>query len=188
MAGDGVLFAGSGPGFSRLAPFLCSGALTLGRGPGSNRTMRTLGRGLYPMQSHQGLCAETAAMAVVGASSLDRLADGDQPCDVQRRPRRRRGGPPERDSLGNGVGNRAGLDLHDSVLPGSSRPFCSVFCRGDSMWFHRRYDFFGLLLEQARVTEEGLKLLVDFVRDPGPKTWAIRSSRPKKRPMKSAAG
>jgi len=60
-------------GASRLqiaAPFLCSGALTLGVILGSNRTMRTLGRGLYPMQSHQGLCAETAAMVVVGASSL----------------------------------------------------------------------------------------------------------------------
>jgi predicted phosphate transport protein (TIGR00153 family) len=34
------------------------------------------------------------------------------------------------------------------------------------MWFHKRYDFFGLLLEQARVTEEGLKLLVDFVENP----------------------
>jgi len=52
------------------APFLCSGALMLGVILGSNRTMRTLGRGLYPMLSHQGLCAETAAMAVVGASSL----------------------------------------------------------------------------------------------------------------------
>jgi PiT family inorganic phosphate transporter len=60
-------------GASRLqaaAPFLCSGALTLGVILGSNRTMRTLGRGLYPMQSHEGLCAETAAMMVVGASSL----------------------------------------------------------------------------------------------------------------------
>jgi len=37
------------------------------------------------------------------------------------------------------------------------------------MWFHKRYDFFGLLLEQARVTEEGLKFLVDFVQDPGEK-------------------
>jgi predicted phosphate transport protein (TIGR00153 family) len=35
------------------------------------------------------------------------------------------------------------------------------------MWFHKRYDFFGLLLEQARVTEEGLKLLVEFVEKPG---------------------
>ena len=52
------------------APFLCSGALTLGVILGSNRTMRTLGRGLYPMQSHQGLCAETAAMMLVGASAL----------------------------------------------------------------------------------------------------------------------
>jgi PiT family inorganic phosphate transporter len=53
-----------------VAPFLCSGALTLGVVLGSNRTMRTLGRGLYPMQSDQGLCAETAAMLVVGAGSL----------------------------------------------------------------------------------------------------------------------
>jgi len=34
------------------------------------------------------------------------------------------------------------------------------------MWFHKRYDFFGLLLEQARVTEEGLKLLVEFAQNP----------------------
>jgi predicted phosphate transport protein (TIGR00153 family) len=40
------------------------------------------------------------------------------------------------------------------------------------MWFHKRYDFFGLLLEQTRVTEEGLRLLVDFVQDPGPKLGA----------------
>lgn len=53
-----------------LAPFLCSAALTLGVIVGSHRTMRTLGRGLYPMQSHQGLCAESAAMALVGLSAL----------------------------------------------------------------------------------------------------------------------
>jgi uncharacterized protein Yka (UPF0111/DUF47 family) len=34
------------------------------------------------------------------------------------------------------------------------------------MWFHRRYDFYGMLLDQARVTEEGLKLLGEFVRAP----------------------
>ena len=53
-----------------LSPFLCSGALTLGVILGSHRTMRTLGRGLYPMQSHQGLCAESAAMALVGVSAM----------------------------------------------------------------------------------------------------------------------
>jgi hypothetical protein len=37
------------------------------------------------------------------------------------------------------------------------------------MWFHKRYDFFGLLLEQARVTEDGLKLLVEFVEKPSGK-------------------
>jgi PiT family inorganic phosphate transporter len=60
-------------GTSRLhfvAPYLCSGALTLGVILGSNRTMRTLGRGLYPMGSREGLCAESAAMTVVGVGSL----------------------------------------------------------------------------------------------------------------------
>jgi PiT family inorganic phosphate transporter len=59
-----------GPRLHAAAPFLCSGALTLGVILGSNRTMRTLGRGLYPMLSREGLCAETAAMMVVGVSSL----------------------------------------------------------------------------------------------------------------------
>ena len=59
-----------GARFHAAAPYLCSGALTVGVILGSGRTMRTLGRGLYPLQSHHGLCAETAAMAVVGASSL----------------------------------------------------------------------------------------------------------------------
>ncbi len=57
-------------GWRNAAPFLCAGGLTLGVILGSQRTMRTLGRGLYPMQAHQGLCAETAAMAWVGISSL----------------------------------------------------------------------------------------------------------------------
>jgi len=56
--------------YAFLAPFLCSGALTLGVILGSHRTMRTLGRGLYPMQSDQGLCAESAAMTLVGVSAL----------------------------------------------------------------------------------------------------------------------
>ena len=36
------------------------------------------------------------------------------------------------------------------------------------MWFHKRYDFFGLLLEQASLTEQGLKLLTDFIQNPTP--------------------
>jgi uncharacterized protein len=34
------------------------------------------------------------------------------------------------------------------------------------MWFHKPYDFYKMLAEQAGVTEEGLKLLVDFVQAP----------------------
>ncbi len=34
------------------------------------------------------------------------------------------------------------------------------------MWFHKRYDFYGMLLEQARVVEEGMMLLVEFVQKP----------------------
>lgn len=34
------------------------------------------------------------------------------------------------------------------------------------MWFHKRYDFYGMLLEQARLTEEGLKYLREFVQTP----------------------
>ena len=34
------------------------------------------------------------------------------------------------------------------------------------MWFHKRYDFFGLLLEQASITEKGLKLLTEFIQNP----------------------
>ncbi len=34
------------------------------------------------------------------------------------------------------------------------------------MWFRKRFDFYRLLLEQARMSEEGMKLLCDFVRAP----------------------
>lgn len=34
------------------------------------------------------------------------------------------------------------------------------------MWFRKRYDFFKMLLDQARKSEEGLKFLCDFVRAP----------------------
>jgi uncharacterized protein Yka (UPF0111/DUF47 family) len=34
------------------------------------------------------------------------------------------------------------------------------------MWFHKRFDFFQMLLDQARMSEEGLKQLCDFTRGP----------------------
>jgi predicted phosphate transport protein (TIGR00153 family) len=34
------------------------------------------------------------------------------------------------------------------------------------MWFQKRFDFYRMLLEQARMSEEGMKLLCDFVRTP----------------------
>jgi uncharacterized protein len=34
------------------------------------------------------------------------------------------------------------------------------------MWFRKRYDFYKMLLDQARKTEEGLQLLCDFVKAP----------------------
>jgi uncharacterized protein Yka (UPF0111/DUF47 family) len=34
------------------------------------------------------------------------------------------------------------------------------------MWFRKRFDFYQLLLDQARKTEEGLKLLCEFVKAP----------------------
>jgi predicted phosphate transport protein (TIGR00153 family) len=34
------------------------------------------------------------------------------------------------------------------------------------MWFRKRYDFYQMLLDQSRKTEEGLKLLCDFVKAP----------------------
>jgi predicted phosphate transport protein (TIGR00153 family) len=34
------------------------------------------------------------------------------------------------------------------------------------MWFRKRYDFYAMLLEQARMSEEGLKLLCEFIRSP----------------------
>jgi len=34
------------------------------------------------------------------------------------------------------------------------------------MWFRKRYDFYQMLLDQARKSEEGLKLLCDFVKGP----------------------
>lgn len=36
------------------------------------------------------------------------------------------------------------------------------------MWFHRKFDFYQMLLEQARMTEKGLKMLCEFVRTPKP--------------------
>jgi predicted phosphate transport protein (TIGR00153 family) len=38
------------------------------------------------------------------------------------------------------------------------------------MWFRKRFDFFQLLLEQARMSEQGMKLLCDFVRTPSEAT------------------
>lgn len=34
------------------------------------------------------------------------------------------------------------------------------------MWFHKRFDFYQMLLEQARMSEQGLKLLTQFVQTP----------------------
>lgn len=34
------------------------------------------------------------------------------------------------------------------------------------MWFHKRYDFYAMLLNQARVSEEGVRLLYEFVQHP----------------------
>lgn len=34
------------------------------------------------------------------------------------------------------------------------------------MWFHKRFDFFQMLSDQARMSEEGLELLRKFVQDP----------------------
>lgn len=34
------------------------------------------------------------------------------------------------------------------------------------MWFHKRFNFYQMLLDQARMSEQGLKLLCDFVRNP----------------------
>ena len=34
------------------------------------------------------------------------------------------------------------------------------------MWFRKRYDFYAMLLGQARKSEEGLKLLCDFIQTP----------------------
>src|SRR5438552_14973842 len=34
------------------------------------------------------------------------------------------------------------------------------------MWFRKRYDFYAMLLGQARKSEEGLKLLTDFIQTP----------------------
>jgi predicted phosphate transport protein (TIGR00153 family) len=35
------------------------------------------------------------------------------------------------------------------------------------MWFRKRFDFFQLLLNQARMSEEGMRLLCEFVQNPG---------------------
>lgn len=34
------------------------------------------------------------------------------------------------------------------------------------MWFHKRFDFYQLLLDQAQMTEQGLRLLQEFLQDP----------------------
>ncbi len=34
------------------------------------------------------------------------------------------------------------------------------------MWFHKRFDFYQMLLDQARMSEEGLRLLGEFVQTP----------------------
>lgn len=34
------------------------------------------------------------------------------------------------------------------------------------MWFHKRFDFYKMLLDQAQKSEEGLKLLCEFVQEP----------------------
>ena len=34
------------------------------------------------------------------------------------------------------------------------------------MWFHKKYDFFGMLLQQAKMSERGLQLLCQFVQNP----------------------
>jgi len=36
------------------------------------------------------------------------------------------------------------------------------------MWFRKRFDFYQMLLDQARQSQEGMKLLGEFVRAPGP--------------------
>jgi uncharacterized protein Yka (UPF0111/DUF47 family) len=36
------------------------------------------------------------------------------------------------------------------------------------MWFRRRFDFYRMLLEHAQVSEEGLRLLCQFMEDPRP--------------------
>jgi predicted phosphate transport protein (TIGR00153 family) len=38
------------------------------------------------------------------------------------------------------------------------------------MWFRKRFDFYQMLLAQARMSEEGMKLLCDFVRHPSEAT------------------
>src|SRR5438876_8424022 len=38
------------------------------------------------------------------------------------------------------------------------------------MWFQKRFNFYQLLLDQARMSEEGMKLLCDFVRTPSEAT------------------
>jgi PiT family inorganic phosphate transporter len=48
----------------------CGLALALGVVFGSRRTVQTVGQGFYRVQNLQGLCAESAAMLLVGASSI----------------------------------------------------------------------------------------------------------------------
>ena len=48
----------------------CGCTLGLGVLVGSRRTVRTVGQGFYRVQNLQGLCAESAAMFLVGASSV----------------------------------------------------------------------------------------------------------------------
>src|SRR5207302_1603571 len=48
----------------------CGMALGLGVVFGSRRTVQMVGQGFYRVQNLQGLCAESAAMLLVGASSI----------------------------------------------------------------------------------------------------------------------
>lgn len=52
------------------AGLVCGAALAIGVIFGSRRTIQTVGKGFYKIQDLQGLCAQTATMAFVGASSI----------------------------------------------------------------------------------------------------------------------
>ena len=48
------------------------------------------------------------------------------------------------------------------------------------MWFHKRFDFFQMLLDQARMSEEGLKTAVRFHAHAEPGTGTARRADRKK--------